>query len=122
LTKELERMNMVKNVNGNYYQTSDNCYQIATYIAKKFGFNVPPKSTISELIKKFKTMLIWDKEEYHRINEKAEAWLIVREPDRLRGVINDVHITFRCSGTEFNFGPNEEHGFEISVIIPLQKA
>jgi len=121
LIKKLEDRGMIKYTDGAYHQTDNNCFEIASWLAQKLNFVIPTSKELNEWISRFKALMLWEKEEYKKKIFQAEACLVIREPDYIRGFISDAHIAFELRGKELNFGANDKDGFKVSVRIPLSK-
>jgi hypothetical protein len=118
----LAERGLIEHINGRYYQTDNNCFEIASFLARRHGFIPLSREELRQWIDWWKELKIWSPEMYKEKIAESDGWLIIREPDYIRnGFISDIHVTFQHGQKEFNFGPSDGDGFEISVRIPLSK-
>ena len=102
---------------GKYIQVSNNCFELAQFLAKKFGIRFPlSKKVMSDIIFNAKAKMLWQKDFYIKELIETKNEILIYEPE---DVIGPVHVVLKASGQEYNFGCSEEHGFEVSVRIPL---
>ena len=99
-----------------YNQNDSDCFEIASRIAKKFGY-VPPQSRRELIGQVFaaKSYRLWGGPKPFR--QDFEACLVVRSPDK----VGDVHVAFKVNGKEYNYGPGRREGYDIDICIPLQR-
>ena len=114
--RELERLGFVKFGNKAYNQAGDNCFEIACYMADKFGYQHPrSREEVRNILFDLRAkQLGWQQ---FPLNKPTEACFVVRTPDNA----NDVHITFEFWGNEYNYGLATREGFPIERRIYLRK-
>lgn len=109
---------LVKGPNA-YNQTLDNCLQIATKIAAKFGYVVPPKPIVVDIILNHRASQLWGGS--GMVLKPSPGNLVVRQPDD-DAPGPDFHVAFELRGKEFNYGPSNDSRCPITMRIPLRKA
>lgn len=116
IQRELENQGFVSFNNQRYEQTSGNCFEIASFIARKLGFKFPrSRKELIDLIFELRAEELWGQK--RRIIEESRAYLVIRTPDNP----TDVHVTFEYLGREFNYGPGDKDDVTLDKKIPLHK-
>ena len=114
--RELEALGYVTFGNSAYKQTGKNCFEIASYLAEKFGYICPTFRELKKLI--FAHKRSESGGDYTLPTEiPTEACFVIRTPDNA----NDCHVTFELNGKEFNYGVGTRDGFSIERRIYLRK-
>ncbi len=120
LLKELKANGFIEECESGYIQTDDNCFEIAEFLAHKFGLRFPSsKKVLADMISNNKSNMLWANHLYREGITKAKAQIIIYQPDYIDGLVATTHVVFKKDDQEYNFGCSEEHGFEVSVRIPL---
>ncbi|MFH0929566.1 MAG: hypothetical protein V1818_04430 [Candidatus Aenigmatarchaeota archaeon] len=102
-----------------YYQTDDNCFELACYLADKYGYEHPKtRKELTDIIFDSKgRQLGWGSQTQSFYDKPSEACFVIRSPDN----VNQVHVTFELFGKEFNYGPGTKQKFPIERRIFLRK-
>jgi len=101
---------------GRYYQTEDNCFEIAQLIAEQLGHRFPEtRRELGNLIFEEKARRLWGPSRH----SESSCWVLVYEPDRVELFGGTVHVVIQDVDTEYNFGASEEDGFVVVARIPL---
>ena len=100
-------------------QKGDNCFNIATFLAKEFGYKPPSLTELKRIIQKG----LGDKE------GSSDVFFVVykdnsitiggppRDPSK-----EEYHVVFEIDGLSFNFGPKYLKNFyKVVMRIPLHK-
>ena len=102
-------------------QDDSNCYEVASTLAKHFGYEPAPYEEVDRIKNKFG--------EYYfarTYNKNAKppvlprpgiANFIVRQGDQLM-----AHVSFEYRGREYNYSDGLKQGFKILFRLPLKKA
>lgn len=103
-------------------QQDQNCYEIASEVAKKFGYEPAPANEISSIMDQYKRYwasknVPWLKAPEPRQSREGVANFVVRVGDDFRH-----HVSFELRGKEYNYGAATPDGFDVLFKIPLQKA
>ena len=119
--EELARRGFVASGSQAYNQTNGNGFEIARYLADKFGF-VPPMSKMDVNDWDFvaRTNILWGNlsEEEAKRMKRSSAHLVLRKANK-DGMDENVHLTFEYAGREYNYGPGNREGFPIKMRFPL---
>lgn len=119
--RELETKDYVTLDGKKFSQTSNNCFDIACYLADKFGYQHP--LTLGGLKDKIRhnknVQLGWDSPSFYE--NLSEACFVIRSPDHLSSGLEDVHVVFELFGKEYNYGASTKHGFPIERRLYLRK-
>jgi len=113
---------LVKGPNA-WNQQEQNCYEIASEVAKKFGYEPAPATEIQSMMDRYKRF--WA--------SKNVSWIKVPEPmPPKEGLANFVvrvgeddfrhHVSFELRGKEYNYGAASPDGFKVLFKIPLKKS
>ncbi len=143
---ELESLGLVSLVGNTFEQTGPNCYDIAKYLAERFGYKFPDsREKFRELVSliSFWDLKIfevferirqshkgsgggWDEicsqihyEEIPKIGQRSRAAIVFRKPDCESS--DGTHVAFELYGMEYNYGATTKQGYPISVRVPLAK-
>jgi len=118
LLKELEEGGLIGQQSGGYYQTSNNCIQIACFLAEKFGYFAPSSpEELRQVIDRIKRERLWGQKQ----KSDSIAYFIVYEPDYISGLVSQVHVVFEIFDGEYNFGAGKKQGFEVTLRLPLER-
>jgi len=122
---ELESKGYVNLDEKKFSQTSNNCFDIACYLADKFGYQHP--LTFGGLKDKIdhnkKVQLGWESPSSYE--NLSEACFVIRTPETItppftfRG--DPTHVVFELFGKEYNYGASTKHGFPIERRLYLRK-
>jgi hypothetical protein len=105
-------------------QQGQNCYEIASEVAKKFGYEPASAYEISSIMDQYKNY--W--------YSKNSPWMKAKAPEPKKipeGLANFVvrvgddfrhHTSFELMGKEYNYGAASPDGFKVLFKIPLKKA
>lgn len=100
-----------------FNQSINNCNDIACFLANNFGYKLPnTKNALSTFIKDYKSSKIFGGSQNKDLRTAGQ--LIVREGDNANG---STHVAFKYKNKEYNFGPGNKDGYEISASIPLDR-
>lgn len=116
--KELESEGFVAFGEKAYNQTASNCFEIACYLAKKFGFlpRSPSRKELTELLFDRRAQALgWGV--IGQTYAPSPAAFVIRGTDDVR----KLHITFEYYGMEYNFGPGTREGLPIERRIFLYR-
>jgi hypothetical protein len=123
--RELQTQGYVILEGKRFNQTSDNCFDIACYLADKFGYQHPENIGI------LKEKADHNKGVQHgwftpsSYEKPSEACFIIRTPETvslpISGKLDPTHIVFELFGKEYNYGANTKDGFPIERRLYLRK-
>lgn len=119
--RDLENKGYVAFSQKKFNQTSNNCFDIACYLAEKFGYQHPQiLRDLGDKIRHNKSVQLgW---EYPSSYENlSEACFVIRSPESLSGLVENVHVVFELFGKEYNYGAITKHGFPIERRLYLRK-
>ena len=119
--RKLESEGFVSLEGKRFIQTSNNCFDIACFLADKFGYQHPQTlQLLKDRIRHNKhVQLGWDSPSSYE--NLSEACFVIRSPDYLSGFIGDAHIVFELYGKEYNYGATTKHGFPVERRLYLRK-
>lgn len=118
---ELEKLGYVSLGEKRYLQNDKNCFEISSYLAKKFGYWHPEsRMQLHEIIHAHNSRRSLGGD-ILPTEKPTEACLVIRKPDYLRGFLGDIHVSFELLGREFNYGPGTKDGFDTLTRIYLGK-
>lgn len=119
--RELEEQGLLARVNDKYVQTVNNCVEIASFVASRFGYSCPDRTQLPGIIQYLAITKLWNPE---MVQESSPAVLVVRTPVRLTSLadIRKAHVSFKFNGQDYNFGVHEGSGYEVDFTIPLKRA
>jgi hypothetical protein len=103
-------------------QTGQDCYEIASAVAERFGYEPAPAYEISSIMDGFKRHwasrnVSWaPKVPEPSVGQPGLANFVVRVGDDLRH-----HVSFEYRGKEYNYGAATPDGFRVLFRIPLRR-
>jgi hypothetical protein len=100
-----------------YNQRSDNCVEIASYLAERFGYTPLSRKSIKAKIDSINAEKLWGSDPKSARLCRSPACLIIRMSDSFY----DAHVSFEFKGKEYNFGPSNTEGFIAGLRIPLAR-
>ena len=103
-------------------QQEQNCYAIASEVAKKFGYEPSSADEIRSIIEQYKkywasSKLSWMNAPKPRPPKQGVANFVVRMGDELMS-----HISFEYRGKEYNYGAASPEGFKVIFKMGLKPA
>jgi len=123
--RELKAQGMVRFGKRAYNQVSDNCFEIASCLAERFGYKPLSRKELHEAIfsERVERSGLWGN--MPQSKPKSLACLVIRAPYVPDGfyVPEDtrIHVAFEFKGREYNFECATKEGFPIDFRIPLQR-
>ncbi|MEK6926176.1 MAG: hypothetical protein AABW50_02770 [Nanoarchaeota archaeon] len=128
---ELEGAKLVVKRGNSYSQFTNNCYDIASRISDKLGYEMPSRREIRDYVEMRKRMGMikgWIKrgipgteplniKDYEYKLQPSLSYLIVRIPDE----DGCAHVSFEFIRREYNYGARGDDNAPILMKIPLQK-
>jgi hypothetical protein len=120
--RELEKLGYVMKGKKAYNQTNGNCFEIASFLAEKFGFELPSsRKELTDMIFARRSMTLWGDYGQHDYPSKYQAsspaCLLIRTPDNVQG----THVALELSNREYNYGPGSRENLPIEMRIFLPR-
>lgn len=102
-------------------QSEQNCYEIASELATRFGYEPAPAYEISTRLDQHKNYwaskhMPWIKAKKPESQKSGEANFAIWTGDDFRH-----HVSFELRGKHYNYGAASSEGFKILFRIPLKK-
>lgn len=112
----LEKEGFVSSIGECFVQNSNNCFEVASRVAKMFGYAPISKSQLSSFFYDTKSSKLWGSDISVSKSPTSPAYFVLRSPDICGG---NVHASFELYGREYNFGPRSQQGFDVDIRVPL---
>ena len=101
-------------------QSQHNCYQIASSLAEKFGFEPVGADEVRSIVDQYKRYwasknISWIKSQPPKAPKEGIANFVIRMGDELM-----YHISFEYRGKEYNYGASSHEGFSVLCKIGLK--
>jgi len=100
-------------------QSGQDCYEIASALAERFGYEPAPAHEISSKMDQYKRFwaskhVPWIKAPEPKSSRDGVANFVVRVGDDFRH-----HVSFEYRGKEYNYGAAKPDGFQVLFKVPL---